>query len=558
VTSIQVDAPSPSPADSITPGPDQAPTPSQSANPTASPTDTAGPTESPTASPSGSASSSAGSSPSAAPSHSVTATPAASPRATTAAPASKPAVVTSTVPTLSVVLAVVVLGAAVVILVQAVRRRRLLPPPPPPPERDREAEATRVVPFLVALGEAMIDSGDPVTHVQDTLRRVAGTNQVSAAGIVVLPTALIVSVPGEHDTQTSVSIAGTSNLRLEQVDEVFLVAADAVDGRTGAVDGLARLLAARSLPPSFGIPARVAGHVVLTVGLAMILGGSALDLLVSAVLGAAVGMARVSTHALTFAYQVFVPVLSAFGVAVIVLLLPRTGLPVGILAPLIAPLVMFLPGALLTTSVIELATGQMVSGASRLAAGAMQLTLLALGIIAGMQLVGVPASGLRESSQPLGPVAPWIGVALFGAGVVVHRCARRQTAGWILLVLYVAYAGQVIGGLFLGGVLSALVGALCMTPVAVMVASFKSGPATLVSFLPAFWLLVPGALGLVGLTQLLGPDRASGLQSLLTTAATMIAIAFGVLLGLAAASGITALSSGRLRVWPARQPGRTG
>jgi uncharacterized membrane protein YjjB (DUF3815 family) len=283
--------------------------------------------------------------------------------------------------------------------------------------------------------------------------------------------------------------------------------------------------------------------VVLTVGLALILHGNAADLVVCALLGAAVGAAQMTGRRLRPAYQVFVPVLSAFSVAVIVFLLPRTGLEAGILAPLIAPLVMFLPGALLTTSVIERATGQMISGASRLAAGAMQLTLLAFGIVAGAQLVGVPATGvLRPTSEPLGELAAWIGVALFGFGVIVHQCARRESAGWILLVLYVAYAGQVLGGFLFGGVLSAFVGALLMTPVAVYVATLRSGPTTLVSFLPAFWLLVPGALGLLGVTQLLGPDRSSGLDSLLTTAATMIGIAFGVLLGLAATTGIPALA----------------
>jgi uncharacterized membrane protein YjjP (DUF1212 family) len=413
----------------------------------------------------------------------------------------------------------------------------------PPDQQD-------MVAFLVALGEAMIDSGDPVTHVQDTLQRVADANHVSAAGIVVLPTALIVSLPGERAVETSVTVAGTSRLRLDQIDEVFLVATDAEHGRVGPVEGLSRLHTARTRQAPFSTPLIVAGQVVLTVGLALILQADAADLAVSALLGAAVGAAQIAGRRLTSAYQVFVPVLSAFGVAVIVFLLPRTGLDTGIMAPLIAPLVMFLPGALLTTSVIELATGQMISGASRLAAGAMQLTLLAFGVVAGAQLVGIPAASvLTMSSEPLSDLAPWIGVALFGGGVVVHQCARRESSGWILLVLYVAYAGQVLGGFLLGGVLSAFVGALLMTPVAVYVATLRSGPATLVSFLPAFWLLVPGALGLVGVTQLFGADRGSGLNSLLTTGATMIGIAFGVLLGLAATTGITTLAGVASWAW---------
>jgi uncharacterized membrane protein YjjB (DUF3815 family) len=54
-----------------------------------------------------------------------------------------------------------------------------------------------------------------------------------------------------------------------------------------------------------------------------------------------------------------------------------------------------------------------------------------------------------------------------------------------------------------------------------------------VSFLPGFWLLVPGAVGLTGVTKFLGADRLDGLATLAATGTTMIAIAFGVLIGLA-------------------------
>jgi uncharacterized membrane protein YjjB (DUF3815 family) len=97
-----------------------------------------------------------------------------------------------------------------------------------------------------------------------------------------------------------------------------------------------------------------------------------------------------------------------------------------------------------------------------------------------------------------------------------------------------------VGGFLFGDVLSAFFGALLMTPVAMLAASQKSGPPTLVSFLPAFWLLVPGSLGLVGVTQYLGDDRLNGVAALITTGVTMIGIALGVLLGLAVGSGLSA------------------
>ena len=48
------------------------------------------------------------------------------------------------------------------------------------------------------------------------------------------------------------------------------------------------------------------------------------------------------------------------------------------------------------------------------------------------------------------------------------------------------------------------------------------------SFLPGFWLLVPGALGLIGLTELAG---GGGGQDLVATVGSIFAVALGVLCG---------------------------
>ena len=125
---------------------------------------------------------------------------------------------------------------------------------------------------------------------------------------------------------------------------------------------------------------------------------------------------------------------------------------------------------------------------------------------------------------------------VYGTGVVFHNCARRPALPWILLVLVVAYAGQVVGGLFFGGVFSAFIGALLMTPVAMFAATRPTGPPALVGFLPGFWLLVPGALGLVGVTSILG-DGAQALNTVVTAGTTMVAISLGVLAGIALGTG---------------------
>jgi uncharacterized membrane protein YjjB (DUF3815 family) len=221
---------------------------------------------------------------------------------------------------------------------------------------------------------------------------------------------------------------------------------------------------------------------------------------------------------------------TSFVVALVVLLLARAGAQFDAVPALIAPLVILLPGALLTTGVIELVTGQMISGAGRLAAGAAQLVLLGVGVLTAVALVGIPAIDLAETPRPLGVAGPWLAVAVFGVGIVLNQCSRPRSLGWILLVLYVAYGAQVLGGLAFGGVLSAFVGAAVMTPVAALVARQHTGPPTIVSFTPAFWLLVPGALGLVGVAALLNGDS-SGVSIVTSTVETMVAIAVGVMVG---------------------------
>jgi uncharacterized membrane protein YjjB (DUF3815 family) len=172
----------------------------------------------------------------------------------------------------------------------------------------------------------------------------------------------------------------------------------------------------------------------------------------------------------------------------------------------------------------------MISGAGRLAAGGWQLVLLAAGIVTAGAIAGVGDFDFTENPEALGPAAPWIAVAVFGLGIAVHLCVPRRSILWMLLVLYMAYAAQVIAAPFLGGVLSAFVGALVVVPVTALVARQPRGPAALVSFMPAFWLLVPGALGLVGVTDLLHGDT-SGLNSIVATLSTMVAISLGVLAG---------------------------
>jgi uncharacterized membrane protein YjjP (DUF1212 family) len=385
--------------------------------------------------------------------------------------------------------------------------------------------------LLVAVGEAMVNSGYPVMSIRRSLEEIAESNGMGHTEVLVFPTAMLVSVGEGSSVMTSAVTAGDSEFKLYQIDALDDVVSATRDRSLSIPRAREAVAAISTAPAPFSPLLRLVAYGLLSVGLAILLGASLLGIGVAAALGVAVGGLLLLGARLPQSYQVLVLMAATFGVSVVVFVLVRNSLDPGVLSSLVAPLVILLPGGLLTTSVIELATGQFMSGAARLAAGGMRLVLLATGIVAAAALVGVPAIRLESSAEPLGQLAPWLAVGLFGVGIAVYQCARPAAIGWIVLVLYVAYGAQVIGAVFFGGVLSAFIGALVMTPVAMLVARHRKGPAMIVSFLPAFWLLVPGALGLVGVTSILDGDS-SGLTTLVTTTGTMVAIALGALLAL--------------------------
>lgn len=393
--------------------------------------------------------------------------------------------------------------------------------------------------LLLDLGEALVDAGEATLRIEASLRRVAAVNGVAVVGLVVLPTAVLVSVPGSRTIDTDLTSAGTERLRLDQVDALASLVEALEDGRVRPGEGIRSLARIRASAPPFGPVTRLAGHVLFTLGLTLILGGRWPELALTAVLAVVVGLLHELSSRVRRGYQALLPVSAAVVVSVVVFRVAQAVPGLEVLPPLVAPLAALLPGALLTSAVVDLATGAVVSGAARLADGALRLGLLAIGLVAGAQLVGVPATGFDgPAGGAVSLAAPWLGVTVFGVGVVLFVGARWSALPWMLLVLHVAYAGQVVGGLLVGASLSALFGAWVMTPTAMAVARRPTGPAALVSFMPGFWLLVPGSVGLVGLTRFLEDDRTAGFDALVTMGMSMVLITLGVLLGLATGTSL--------------------
>ena len=410
--------------------------------------------------------------------------------------------------------------------------------------------------FMFRLGQALLACGEQTAKVELLLRRVASAYGARRSRVVTLPTAVFISLHDGQEERVTFAEGPTQTLRLDQIADVYELGDAAQRGVVAPREGLARLTAIQRKAPRFGNAGVVIGHTILTMGLAIVLMPEPVNVACTAALGAVVGGLKVFNRDRAV-LAVPLPVVAAALVSMLVFLAVKWGLPVSPLHALVPPLVAFLPGAMLTLGMVELAYGDMVSGSSRLVAGVVQLVLIAFGLAAGAVLVGFSPENLVDVYQEVDTTtwarwAPWAGVLVFGVGAYLHFSAPRNSLGWMLLVLLIAFAAQQLAAGLFGNAGSGFFGMLVVTPLGYLIHLRFKGPPPMVTFLPSFWLLVPGVLSLLSLKYMLS-DRNAGIDGMVTAVFVFASIAMGTLMG----ASLYKLATERFGWWQL-QLGRVG
>ncbi|WP_308297555.1 threonine/serine exporter family protein [Tsukamurella paurometabola] len=390
--------------------------------------------------------------------------------------------------------------------------------------------------LLAYLGAAMIAGGQPVHEVEDELKSVATAMGHPLAQIGATPTGLTLGLePGAAATFESVD----GPLRLDQ----SAVVADVRRGlaaRTLSVDeAFARLGALRSLPHHYPQWVQDLSWSVIAVGIAMLLQPGWPNIAAAAV-GGVVVMLLVKLAGRVRLAATLLPTIAAFTVGTGVFAAAQAGWLDGPLRTLLAPLAVLLPGALMVTGMSELAAGAMVAGSARLTFGTVQLLLFSLGILAATTALGVgPDLLVNERVNQLGWWGPPVGLALICVGVCLNEGASMRLLPAIGLVVAAAFGAQIAGQHVSGAVLGGFLGAIAGSLGAALVAAVRPQFPRLVVFLPAFWVLVPGSLGLLSVTSV-GIDPEQGARTVVDVAAVICALALGLLFGSALAQAIVA------------------
>jgi uncharacterized membrane protein YjjP (DUF1212 family) len=380
--------------------------------------------------------------------------------------------------------------------------------------------------FVAGLGAAMASANYPVTMVRDTMVTVSRAYGLDHQ-FLALPNYVQV---GDSGTGRLYIAHPDRDLRFDQHFALARLIAGAESGAVAAADGSAELARIWRTPPRYPVWVGVLGYGLQSAGLSLILQPAPLTLVLAVVFGLVVGalceLARRSDALLQL-----LPTISAFVVSLAAFAaVDRLHLGDASLRALAPPLATFLPGAAITLAVIELSTRQMVSGASRLVAGFMRIAQLAFGILIAAQLAGISDDHLVTASvNRLGAWAPWLGLLVYALGAMLYFGPPWRFLPWMVVMLVTAYSGQLLGNAVAGAYASGFAGGLVLTLAAFAISHRPNAPATVSLILPGFWLLVPGSLGLMGVTEMMGTDSTAIFSA---TLIAMISIALGVQTGL--------------------------
>ncbi|MBZ0205527.1 MAG: threonine/serine exporter family protein [Flavobacteriales bacterium] len=403
---------------------------------------------------------------------------------------------------------------------------------------EADLEQQQLLKFLSRLGQAELAAGNAVALVERDLGQIARRNGQENTVVFALPTVLIVqSAEGqEHRVHLTPGPYRVGDLRFDQMEGVLEIAREARSGRITPAQGLRKLDAVWRMKHRYGDAGFVLGYLVTTIGIALILRPTWTGLGYVAGLGLACALLLVAVRRQPV-WNAVMPVVAAFLLSAAVAVMYRFGVREPALQLLIPPLIIFLPGNMLTVAVVELAFANIVSGASRMVAGFTQLILLAFGLLGGFKAFGGEFPSDLGNTDRLAPWLAWAGVVLFALGLHLFKSSRRRSLLWMMATMLMAFLGQNIAGRFLDGSSTAFFGAAVMTITALVIEYRLKGPPALVSIIPAFWLLAPGSFGLVSVTTM-AMDGQGTAGSILQLLFILTAIATGCLIGAFVYSGL--------------------
>lgn len=395
-----------------------------------------------------------------------------------------------------------------------------------------------VTDMLTEAAAALVSSTYPAPQSETIIRGLADAYEADAE-IVLLPTLVLTetrkhAIPQLHVVKNS--------YRFDQMTQVQSVLAQARQNRDDPHDVAQSLRNIATKKPMYPAWLRVIGYALSALGFGAAFRIDIPALLAVTAMGAIIGVIVLNLSKST-RFAALLPLGATFAAGLMVsgaaLILDKPD-PVRLIA---IPVVVLLPGAALTSAIIELVSGYMISGSSRLIYAVMILGSMAFGGASAITASGIPGNRLEDVTANMTPVwVAWAGAAIYGVGTFLYFCTPLHL--WLpsLFVMMLSFGISVLAQPALGTALAAgvatTVGLIASWAIN---ARLGGGPGDLAIFLPTFWLIVPGSTGFVAMTGAL--ESAKDLADVATTAGTtFFAMAIGMMVATAVYPLLTKIS----------------
>jgi uncharacterized membrane protein YjjP (DUF1212 family) len=383
--------------------------------------------------------------------------------------------------------------------------------------------------MLTEAAAALVSSTYPAPQSDSIIQGLTAAYGVDAE-VVLLPTLVLSQT--HHGGVPQMRVINSS-YRFDQMLAAQSIMAQARHSQLNPTDVAESLRKVKEKRPIFSGWLRVMGYAISALGF-----GAAFRIDIPGLIGVTIMGLIIGTLVLNLSriprFAALLPLVATFAAAMMVagaaIVLDKPD-PVRLVA---IPVLVLLPGATLTSAIIELVSGYMISGASRLVYAVMILGAMAFGGALALTASGIPGNRLEDVTATMTPVwVAWVGAAVYGLGTFLYFCTPLHL--WIpsLFVMMLSFGISVLAQPALGTPLAAgLATAVGLMTAWAINARLGGGPGDLAMFLPTFWLIVPGSTGFVAMTGAL--ESAADLSGVATTAAlTFFAMAVGMMVATA-------------------------
>ena len=384
------------------------------------------------------------------------------------------------------------------------------------------------VAFVLEMGRTLQELSLSAATMEKALDRVAQHLGLEGA-VYATPTGFLASLRHHgHSSKTYLIRVEGGGPNLEKLAEAEELVDRVLAGQLDVASARQQLALLRARPARFSRRATMAAHVISAMGISRLFGGGWREVALGALVGLVVGLAVTAIQKRANLVRL-APFLAGLLSSLLAGLLVRLFPSLSDAHLVLSGIIVMVPGLGLLVSMQELGTGNLVSGTARLAGTSLVFLLLAFGVGMGQRLgAGWMLSGsMNPVPLPAWTLAP--ALALVAMGFLVVFQGRPRDYAWTLGASLLGWGTAHFATQLLGPEAGAGIGALVLGAACNQYSRRARCPgATLL--LPALMVILPGSLGVRGLTMLMHQQTLEGLQAGFQALSVTVALMLGLFL----------------------------